>query len=154
MKEDTTFASLDGSGLTIGIAVSRWNGTVTDALLHACKKGLLESGVSESAIHVLSVPGSYEVVYGAKRLIEDATVDAVIAIGCLIKGETLHFEYIAEAVSHGIMQLSLEKNIPIIFGILACLTEAQAMERSTGSKNHGALWGKTAIEMALLRHKS
>lgn len=153
MKEDTTFEHLNGSGVSIGIVVSRWNGTVTDALFDACKQGLLEAGVSETAIHTVSVPGSYETVYGAKRLIEDARVDAVVAIGCLIKGETLHFEYIAEAVTQGIMRLSLEKNVPIIFGILTCLTEAQAIERSIGSKNHGALWAKTAVEMALLRRK-
>lgn len=106
--------------------------------------------------YVTTVPGSYEVVYGARRLIEDPPegierFDAVICCGCLIKGETMHFEYICEAVTQGIMRLNVEGPCPVVFGILATLNDAQARARAgltQGGHNHGEDWGTTALEMA------
>jgi len=102
----------------------------------------------------MQVPGSYELPLAARLLLDTGRVDAVIAIGCLIKGETMHFEYICEAVSQGIMRLNLESRVPVIFGVLACLTEEQARARAglSGSHgNHGKEWAQTALKMALLR---
>jgi 6,7-dimethyl-8-ribityllumazine synthase len=149
MKE-IAFENFDGSGLKIGIVVARWNSDLTYALRDDCKKALLDAGLVLDNIIVQEVPGAYEVVYGSKHLIEQG-VDAVVAIGCLIKGETMHFEYIAEAVSQGIMDLNTNTSVPVIFGILTCISEEQARERSIGEKSHGYAWGQSAIEMALLR---
>ncbi|GAB5366678.1 hypothetical protein AAMO2058_001164200 [Amorphochlora amoebiformis] len=147
-------ANLDGSKLTVGIVVARWNSQITNALLEGCKKSLLECKVSKSKIVVVKVAGSFELPFGAKKLVP--TCDAVICIGCLIKGETMHFEYICENVSRGIMDLGLSSGKPVIFGVLTCLNEDQALARAglanKGKKmhNHGLDWGKTAVEMALL----
>lgn len=151
MEKGIEFKISDGSKLKIGIAHSRWNDFIINPLVENCKKALLESGVSEENIFELSVPGAYEVPLAAKKLIDNKKVDAVVCLGALIKGETMHFEYIAEAVTNGIMKLNLETGIPVIFGILTCLNEDQAIERSSGKLNSGYEWGMTAVEMALLR---
>lgn len=149
MKELVHFDNLDGSDLKIGIAVSRWNQQFTDALLKKCMEGLKEAKVLDENITVQYVPGSYELPFAARHLV-DEDMDAVICIGVLIKGETMHFEYIADAVSHGIMDLQLKKGVPVVFGVLTCLDENQAHERSLGSKNHAREWGLSAVEMASL----
>jgi len=143
------FEKLNGSQLKIGIVASRWNAPIMDELLAQCKKGLIDSGVPESAIVVRRTPGAYEVPLGSKYLVDSAEVDAVIALGCLIKGETMHFEYIAEAVSQGLMKLGLDSGVPVIFGILTCLTQQQAVERT----DHAYEWGQSAVEMALLKNQ-
>ncbi len=155
MKNFPLFEKLDGSKLSIGIVVAKWNQHITDELLAGCIGALKESNVSEDNIVIRFVPGSYELVYGAKSMIDDdeINVDAVVAIGCLIKGETMHFEYIADSVSHGLMQLNIETGVPVIFGVLACLNEEHAVARSSGEHNHGINWGKSAIEMALFNTK-
>ena len=147
-----TFEKNNAQGLTIGIVVARWNNELTYALRDDCQRALLDAGIQEKDITVLEVPGSYEVVYGASHLIQKKHVDAVVAIGCLIKGETMHFEYIAEAVSQGIMDLNTQSGTPVLFGVLTCLTEDQARERALGEKNHGYAWGQSAIEMARIKH--
>lgn len=120
-----------------------------------CKQALLACHVKESDIVVVDVPGSYELPFGASCLIKgEQPVDAVICVGCLIKGETMHFEYICEAVSQGVMKLGLESGVPVIFGVLTCLNEKQALARAglgEHSHNHGSDWGTTAVEMALLK---
>ena len=78
-------------------------------------------------------------------------MDAVICAGVLIKGDTMHFEYICDAVSKGIMNVGIQTNLPVVFGVLTCLDEEQVRKRSSGDNNHGYDWGKTAVEMALLR---
>ncbi len=145
-----TFPDLDGSKLKIGIAVARWNKHITKELLAGCKQALLECNVSEENIMVLETPGTYELPYSAQQLIKKHNADAVVCLGTLIKGETMHFEYIAEAVTQGIMDINLAHDVPVIFGVLTCLTEEQAMSRATGDNNHGYGWGKSAVEMALL----
>ncbi|KJE89156.1 6,7-dimethyl-8-ribityllumazine synthase subunit [Capsaspora owczarzaki ATCC 30864] len=150
--------TLNGRGLRIGIVRARWNPTVIDALNAGCRAALLESGVAESDIVEVMVPGSYELPFAASVLLNsaDAKVDAVVCLGCLIKGETMHFEYICEAVTQGIMRLNLDSGKPVMFGVLACLTMDQALARaglgdSPSKHNHGIDWGKGAVEMALLR---
>jgi len=141
------------SKLKIGIVYARWNSKVIDSLVKGCMSELKDAGVVD--VTTLAVPGSYELVYGAKSMI--SRMDAVICIGCLIKGSTMHFEYISEAVSQGIMSLQLSANVPIVYGVLSCLTENQALARAglcPGEKdnhNHGNDWGACAVEMGLIR---
>jgi len=135
--------------LKVGVVVARWNSEYTYSIRDGVIEGLTASGVLVENILVREVPGSYEVVYGAKRMIEDDMVDAVVCVGVLIKGETMHFEYIAEAVTQGIMDLNVQSGVPVIFGILTCLTEEQVRVRSIGEHNHGVAWGKSAVEMGL-----
>ena len=142
---------MDGKKLKIGIVYSRWNSFITEPLVMNCREALSDSGVIDKNIYELEVPGTYEIPLVAKKLIEVRKVDAVICLGSLIKGETMHFEYIADAVANGIMRLNLDSGVPVIFGILTCLTKKQAVERSSGKLNHGYQWGMTAVEMALLR---
>lgn len=150
MSKGITFHTVDGRGVRVGIVVARWNSEITFALRDGCVQALTDAGVESSDIVIREVPGSYEVVYGAKMLIEQG-LDAVVAIGCLIKGETMHFEYICEAVSQGIMRLNVETDTPVIFGVLACLSEEQAIARSTGDNNHGYGWGQSVVEMAMIK---
>ena len=138
------------------IIKTRWNEAVIDALVTGAVNKITECGGTSE---IIEVPGSYEVVYAAKRMIESKQrrgdkLDAVICIGCLIKGETMHFEYICEAVTQGIMKLNVEGDVPVIFGVLACMTEDQALARAgliEGHHNHGPEWGQSALEMANIR---
>ena len=149
MSKGITFEKLNGEGLKIGVVAARWNEEYTSSLRADCVRALRDTGVSDEDIVVSEVPGSFEVVLGAKYLL-DQGVDAVVAIGCLIKGETMHFEYICDVVSTGLMQLGTDIGKPVIFGVLTCLTEEQARVRSIGEHNHGYGWGQSAVEMALL----
>ena len=153
MSKGIKFEKKDGSKLRIGIVASSWNSHITDALLSECQKALQESGVPDTNVVVYRVPGAYEVIYGTKKMIEKENVDAVVCLGSLIKGETMHFEYIAEAVTQGIASLNIEAGVPVIFGVLACLNEEQAIVRSQGEKNQGHEWGMAAVEMGLLKNK-
>ena len=99
---------------------------------------------------MIRVPGSYELPFGAKRLLDTKRFEAVVVLGCLLKGETMHFEYIAEAVTQGIMRLNLDYGVPVIFGVLTCLAEAQAKERArSDGHNFGYIFGRSAVAMAL-----
>lgn len=142
----------DGSGLSIGIVTARWNSEVTSALVQGAIDKLKSLNVKEENIFIESVPGSYELPTGVQILNRAKRVDALIAIGVLVKGSTMHFEYISDAVSH---QLMRQQNIiakPVIFGVLTCLTEDQALARAglkAGGHNHGEDWGAAAVEMAI-----
>ncbi|MBU0660787.1 6,7-dimethyl-8-ribityllumazine synthase [Patescibacteria group bacterium] len=150
MTKGITFEPVNGEGLRIGIVKARWNSQYTDPIAQGVLQALYDSGVLAKDVVELEVPGAYEVMYGAKHLIDTNQVDAIVCIGVLIKGESLHFEYISEAVSLGIKDLNIISGVPVVFGILTCLNEAQAEARSQGESNHGYPWGQTAIEMALL----
>ena len=150
--QELSSRKLNGEGLCIGICSTKWNKEIVGALVEGCSMELKAQGVSE--IVSIQVPGSYELPFGAKRLIEASNVDAVVCIGCLIKGDTMHFEYIAEAVTQGIMQLNLETGVPVLFGVLTCLTEEQARKRAGfGGHNHGIEWAQSVIEMASLKQR-
>lgn len=125
---------------------------------------LTAAGVEQSNIIVQSVPGSYELPFAAKAMYlgskRNSSIappfDAVIAIGALIKGETMHFEYISDAVSHGLMKVQLDDNVPVVFGLLTLLTEAQGLARaglgdSSSAHNHGLDWGNAAVELGVKR---
>ena len=133
-----------------GIVVSEWNKEITDNLLQGAVETLLEHGVDEKDIYVRHVPGSFE-PFGASTLLEKKKFDAVICLGCVIQGETRHFEFISQAVAHGIMKVSLSEGIPVIFGVLTTDTLQQAKDRSGGALgNKGTEAAVTALKMAAL----
>ncbi|OBA22079.1 6,7-dimethyl-8-ribityllumazine synthase [Metschnikowia bicuspidata var. bicuspidata NRRL YB-4993] len=148
----------DGSSLRIGILHARWNESIIANLVKGCVDRLKDLGVKEENIIVESIPGSFELPYGTKLLTEkyqklDQPLDAVIPIGVLIKGLTMHFEYICDSVTHQLMKLNFELGLPVIFGVLTCLTDEQAEARAGliegKMHNHGEDWGAAAVEMAL-----
>lgn len=152
MSKGINFEKLNGSSLKIGIVCTRWNPEITGSLLEGALEALLESGVKKNNITLIDVAGSYELPFACRQLMKSKKkFDAILALGCLIKGKTMHFEYVADAVAHGIMELNVDEDIPVIFGVLTCLSEKQAKERSRGKNNHGSMWGQTAVEMGLLK---
>jgi len=143
---------MDGSNMRIGIIRTRWNEEHVGNLVKGIKEALKECKVDDENVFETSVPGSFELPMAARFLALSGTVDAIICCGVLIKGETMHFEYIADTVAKGIMNIGISTTTPVVFGVLTCLNEEQVKARSTpGKNNHGYDWGKTAVEMALLR---
>ncbi len=140
--------------MQIGIIVSSWNPDITEGMYQDAKESLIHSGVLPNNIIRQDVPGSFELPLGAKFLLNTKKVDAVICLGCIIQGETRHFEFICQAVSSGIMQLGLEYNTPVIFGVLTTETFQQAIDRSGGKHgNKGKEAAFTAIQMASIKRK-
>ena len=144
----------NGKSFNVGIVVSTWNSTVTSGLLAGAKETLLDLGVINSNIILLDVPGSFELIYGAKILSKRA-VDVIICLGSVIKGETKHFDYVCSAVSLGIKDLNVKLDIPVIFGVLTDNNLEQALNRSGGKfGNKGVESAVTAIIMADLNQKN
>ena len=138
----------DATGMRVGIVVSEWNDKITAALLEGACQTLIKHGVREEDIKVKPVPGSFELVYGASRLVNSGLVDAVIAIGCVIRGDTPHFDYICQGTTQGLADLNREGKIPVIYGLLTCNTLEQAQERCGGMLgNKGDECAVTAIKM-------
>ncbi len=138
------------SKLKIGVVVSRFNRDVTEQMLKGALETLRVWNVPAKNIEILRVPGSFEIPYACLKLIKRKKFDAIIALGCIIKGETEHDRYLAEGVTNGIMNLMLEHGVPIAFGILTTNNLAQAKVRSRGKTNAGANAAAVALEMALL----
>ncbi|MDR1113376.1 MAG: 6,7-dimethyl-8-ribityllumazine synthase [Bacteroidales bacterium] len=151
----TAFQFCTQRKVTIGIIVSEWNATITSALLEGAKTTLLKQGINASQIKIYHVPGSFELPLAASMLLEaNDAIDAIICLGCVIQGETRHFEFISHAVANGITQISANYNSPVIFGVLTCNTMEQAEERSGG--NHGNKGVEAAIsclKMLMLQDK-
>ena len=138
--------------LRFGIVVSEWNNDITENLFQGAHQTLIDNGALAENITCLNVPGSYELIYGCKHLIKKNEFDAVIAIGCVIQGETKHFDFVCDAVSHGIKDLNLHYNIPTIFCVLTDNTKQQSIDRSGGKLgNKGVECAIAAIKMATLR---
>ena len=138
----------NGKGRKIGIVYAEWNDEITYALRDGAVKTLIENGVEECDITLASVPGSFELVYGAARFVSSGLVDVVIAIGCVIRGDTPHFDYICQGVTQGLADLNKEGKIPVIYGLLTCNTLGQAQERCGGMLgNKGDECAVTAIKM-------
>jgi 6,7-dimethyl-8-ribityllumazine synthase len=136
-----------------GIVVSEWNDKITSGLLKGAIDALVECGVEETNIIKWDVPGSFELIYGCKKMIEQ-TVDAVIAIGCVIQGETKHFDFVCNGVTQGITTLNLTSDTPVVFCVLTDNTMQQSIDRSGGIHgNKGTEAAITAIKMAELRRK-
>jgi len=139
-------------GMCFGIVVSEYNQEVTSALTKACVETLLKHGASENDIEIQYVPGSFELVLGAQFFAEYRDVDAVINLGCVIQGETRHFDFICEAVAQGIKQLGIDYNKPFIFGVLTPNSQQQALDRAGGKHgNKGVEAAIAAIKMVHLR---
>ena len=153
-ESEVSFGDLDGSDVRIGIIRTRWNDEHVTNLVDGCKKALADCNVKEENIFETSIPGAYELPLSARFLALSGTVDAIVTAGVLIKGDTMHFEYISDAVSSGLMSVQLQTQCPVVYGVLNCLTEDQVRARSSGDNNHGYDWGKTAVEMALLRNEA
>jgi len=153
-ESEVSFGDLDGTNVRVGIIKTRWNSETVNNLVTGAKDALKACNVSDANIFETEVPGAYELPLAARFLALSGTVDAIICVGVLIKGDTLHFEYICDAVSSGIMNVGLQTMTPVVFGVLTCLNEEQVVARSTGDNNHGDSWGKTAVEMALLRNQA
>ncbi len=142
----------DAAGMKFGIVVADWNSEVTHSLLNGALTTLKRHGVTENDIIVSHVPGTFEITLGAQWMAEYEDSDGIICLGCVIQGETPHFTYICEGVTHGVTQLNLEYNIPFIFGILTTLTLEQALDRAGGKHgNKGDEAAVTAIKMAALQ---
>ncbi len=136
-----------------GIVVSEWNDKITSGLLKGAIDALVECGVEETNIIKWDVPGSFELIYGCKKMIEQ-TVDAVIAIGCVIQGETKHFDFVCNGVTQGITTLNLTSDTPVVFCVLTDNTMQQSIDRSGGIHgNKGTEAAITAIKMAELRRR-
>ena len=132
----------------VGIVVSEWNDQVTDALLSAAVEVLLAEGIKKDNLKVKYVPGSFELSLGAQLMAEEKKIDAVICLGCVIQGETRHFDFICDAVANGITEVSLKYNKPVVFGVLTTNNLQQALDRAGGKHgNKGEEAAYTAIKM-------
>ena len=138
----------NASNFRFGIVVSEWNETITEGLYKGAYDALVDCGAQPSNIIRWSVPGSFELIYGSKKMI-DQKVDAVIAIGSVIQGETKHFDFVCQGVSQGIKDLNIQHNTPVIFCVLTDNTMDQAIARSGGEHgNKGTEAAIAAIKMA------
>jgi 6,7-dimethyl-8-ribityllumazine synthase len=135
-------------GMKIGIVVSEWNDNVTSKLLQGAHDTLVRHGVKETDITVLTVPGSFELIHGAAQLTH-LELDAIIAIGCVIRGDTPHFDYICEGTTYGLARLNATQPIPVIYGLITTNDMQQALDRCGGKMgNKGDECAVTAIKMA------
>ena len=122
----------DASNMCFGIVVAEWNKEITAALLDGAVNTLEKHGALPENIHVKTVPGSFELVYGAHQMTLNGGYDAIIILGCVIKGETPHFDYICQGVTYGISRLNATSEIPVIYGLLTTFDLQQAKDRSGG----------------------
>lgn len=149
---------LDGAGLHIGLVYTRQCWKIVDSLVTACRGELLLKGVSRSDIHELQVSLPFEIPYAMKSLMKASPtkLDAVVVVGCMVKGATMSFEFVAEAVTRASMKIGMKMKTPVIYGVLTCLDEHQARvcagltgdEDKTRSCSYGVEWAQSAIEMA------
>jgi 6,7-dimethyl-8-ribityllumazine synthase len=138
----------NGARRSVGIAVSRFNGEVTSSLLDGALEALAEAGVVPEAIEILPTPGAFELPLAAMALARSRRYSCVLALGCVIRGETPHFDYVASEAASGVQLASLETGIPVAFGVLTCDTREQALARAGGPHgNKGAEAACSALEM-------
>lgn len=143
--------SSTAAGYRFAIVVSRFNEEITEGLLKGACAALESAHVRGDDITLVRVPGAFEIPVAARRLAETGRFDAIICLGCVIKGDTMHFEYIASSVSQGIMDVGTATGIPVAFGVLTTLTDEQAAGRSAeGAGNKGREAALAAVEMATL----
>ncbi len=142
---------VDASGFRIAIAAARFNGTLVDALLGRVRRGLASAGVRDRNVTVVRVPGSNELPVAARLLVDARKPDAVVALGVIIRGGTIHYELIASAATSGLQEVALESRVPVINGIVAAENGAQARARCMGRIDRGAEFANAAVAMAALR---
>ncbi|MBI5645215.1 6,7-dimethyl-8-ribityllumazine synthase [Candidatus Kaiserbacteria bacterium] len=139
----------DASKLRVGIVVAQFNEDITGAMLDGAQATLERWGVKKKNISVAHVYGSFEIPFACGRLAAKKKLDALVAIGCIVKGQTRHDEYLANAVTNGLMRISLDLSIPVGLAVLTTNTLAQAKERSRGEHNHGSQAATAALVAAL-----
>ena len=148
---DNLEGRVDGAGRRIAVVVSRFNDHVTGPLRESARRALVEHGVAADDVRVLTVPGAWELPQAALRAAGTGRFDAVIALGCVIRGETPHFDFIAGEAARGLGAAALESGVPVIFGVLTTETEAQAAERADPEgQDKGREAALAALEMAAL----
>jgi 6,7-dimethyl-8-ribityllumazine synthase len=158
MAEKTQASNIQGElsaeGLRFGIVVSRFNSFITDRLLAAAVDALERAGAGSKDVEVVHVPGSFELPLAAKKLAATGKYDALVAIGCILRGETAHYDYVCSETARGLQLAQMDSGLPIIFCVLTCDTLEQAIDRA-GLKggNKGFEAGLAAIEMAQLSRK-
>lgn len=141
----------NANNFRFGIVVSEWNPEITEGLFNGAIEALLDCGATSNNIVRWNVPGSFELTFGCKKLIEKGGFDAVIAIGSVIQGETKHFDFVCGATAQGIMDLNVQTNVPVIFCVLTDNTLQQSIDRSGGKHgNKGTEAAIAAIKMAVL----
>ena len=139
------------AGFHFAIVVSRFNEEISEGLLRGAREYFAEASIPEEAVTVFHVPGAFEIPITAQRLGESGEYDAIVCLGCLIKGDTMHFEYIASAACHGIIEAAAATGVPMALGVLTALTEEQAIKRAAdGEANKGREAALAAVEMATL----
>jgi len=139
---------LDGSGLRISLVCTRFHGELTGRMAEAARATLVEHGVAEADIGIVRVPGAWELPWAVGRIAATGDVDAVIAIGCVIRGDTPHFDFVAGQASRGLMRISLDEDVPVILGLLTTETREQAEERADPARqNKGREVALAALEM-------
>lgn len=151
LKNLSDFSHIDvasAHGKRFTLVVSQWNAEVTGALLQGAQEALLRYGAKEEDIRVYPVPGSYELIAGADLVLKQGQTDTVICLGCVIQGETRHFDFICQAVASGLAQVGLKYAKPVVFGVLTTDNLQQALDRAGGKYgNKGAEAAVTAIQM-------
>ncbi|MDE5687352.1 MAG: 6,7-dimethyl-8-ribityllumazine synthase [Paramuribaculum sp.] len=130
----------------VAIVQAKWNGHITDRLKDGAVKILKGHGLDDDSIEVYEVPGAVELTYAAKKIADEAEVDAIIVLGCVIKGDTPHFDYVCQSVTQGVTLLNSKGKVPVIFGLLTVESEQQALDRVGGPAGHK---GEEAAETAL-----
>jgi 6,7-dimethyl-8-ribityllumazine synthase len=139
---------------SVGIAVADWNAEITHALMNGAIDFLKEKGVKDKNIRVKFVPGAFELPLAAKWLADQKTIDAVITLGCVIQGDTRHFDFICDACTHGVMNVGLQSSKPVIFGVLTTDNQKQAQERAGGKHgNKGIEAAETALKMLMVKEQ-
>lgn len=145
----------DASNFRFGIVVAEWNEVITEGLFNGAYQALIENQVPQANIVRWNVPGSFELIYGSKKMLQTQNVDAVIAIGCVIQGQTKHFDFVCEGVTQGIKDLNIQTDIPVIFCVLTDNTMQQSLDRSGGIHgNKGTEAAIAAIKMAYIRQQA
>ncbi|WP_044212967.1 6,7-dimethyl-8-ribityllumazine synthase [Flammeovirga sp. OC4] len=148
LSEYSKKKEIDISTKKFAIVISEYNPKITESLYDAVVETLLKEGGKEENIYREDVPGAFELTFGAQLMAQEEEIDAVITLGCVIQGETRHFDFICEAVAHGVTNVSLKYNKPVIFGLLTPNTEQQAFDRAGGKHgNKGVEAAVAAIKM-------
>lgn len=138
-------------GARYAVIASRWNGEIVDALIDGARRAFAERGVADAAFEVLRVPGAWELPLLASRLAVSGKYHAIVALGCVVRGETRHYEHVADECARGLMRVALDSGVPVLNGVLAVEDEADAWARAGGARgNKGADVAVAAIEMAVL----
>lgn len=142
----------DATDMRVGLVVTEWNDSITERLMELAIKELIADGVSEQNITVKRVPGSFELIFGCSQMMRHGYVDGIIAIGCVVRGDTPHFDYICQGTTQGLAELNLRGDIPVINGLLTVNTQEQAEERAETKGQEFALTALRMIDFSRKMH--